>query len=613
MIVAFLYKHHHLLYAIGVTLLFLGMLIANVPDIYINIPLLLAFIPICINAITKLFRKEIGTEFFLTIATLLALLSHEEHAITIVLLIMLFAEYLEELIEQRTENAISSLISLIPANTLLKTSHGEQIIAIKDVRPGMLLLVKTGTRIPVDGIISKGTASINEAALTGESDLKEKTVGDLVFAGTFLENGSIDVTVEKVGAQTFFGKISNLILHAPESKAKISRLTDKIALYLVPALLVGIGVVWLITKDTKLAITLLVFGSPLELTIIPPLTILAGIVAAFNQGILVKGGIALERLAHVDTFIFDKTGTLTLGEPEVIAIDVFDTNYTHNDIIKLTAMAEKRTGHVLAKALLTKAQEKNIIIPDPDEYTFVTGHGVHVNYQNKSYYVGSRHFLEAQEHGNITFPATIHDDQENEHTTFYLSCNESVCARIVLADQIRPNTATVIDTLKNLGLRTLILSGDRESVVNATAKKLGIQDTYSNVMPDEKLNIIKKLQESGHKVAMIGDGINDAPALKQADVGIALGAMGMEPAIEAADIVLMPNDLSNVSFVYKLAGKTLQIINQNIFIGFLAVHGIGILLAFMGVLTPIKGALFHAVPEILILLNAARLINYKKS
>ncbi len=599
------------LYIIVVVVLYFLSIFNLLSDYGIYIPLLLTFIPVLFHAIGELKNKKIGSEIFLVVATIVGLIGNEAHAVTAILIIMLIAEYLQERIQERTELALHSLVKLIPTDVIARIDNQEKNIPIEKVVPGMQLIIKTGKRIPVDGIVHEGTAIINEATLTGESTLKEKTIGAQVFAGTFVQAGSIIVQVEKVAGQTFFGKILSMVESAQESKSKIATYADKVANILVPSMLIFIGIVWLITKNTSLVVTLLVFGSPLELTLITPLAVLAGIAAAFRHGILVKGGLGLERLSGVDTIVFDKTGTLTIGDPEVMTIEVCNPSFNAKQVLTIAAIAQKRSDHVFSKAILKKARKEGIDIPDPEAYASESGHGVEVIIAGKKYFLGNRHYIEAPEHGNIQFK-----DQSQEHgffSSFYLASNQDgLIAKILLADTLRADAKETLAILKKSGIKQMILlSGDRQEVVDSIAKDLGIEKAYGGLFPDQKIEMIKKLQEQGARVAMVGDGINDAPALRQARVGIAMGAMGMEPAIEAADIVLMTNDLSKIVFVYDLARATLKVIKQNIILGFVVIHILGICLAFLRLITPIQAALFHAVPDLMILVNSARLIGYR--
>lgn len=575
--------------------------------------LTLVGIPVAWEAIKGLKEKKFGSELFFVLATIVALLGDEERAITIVLLVVMIANYIEKLVEERTEHAIESLVSLIPTDVLVQKDSKEEIVHISQVIVGMRIIVKTGNRIPVDGIIVDGEASINEAPLTGESTPKEKAKKDEVFAGSFVESGSVVVEAQKVGADTTFGKIKKLLEEGRTKKAKVELLADKIGLIFTPAVIVFIAGVWLVTRDLQVVITMLVFGSPIEVVLITPLAILAGIVAVFRYGILAKNGIALEKFSKVDTMVFDKTGTLTIGEPKIVSIATVDKKHNENDIIRMAGITEKRSGHILARAILTEAEKRKLAIPDPDSFSSVHGHGVEAKYKGEHYYLGTTHYLEEKEHGNITvkeFPKC--DDSENLHTSFYLACGSQLCGMICVADTVRSDAKQTIDKLKEHGIKNMILlSGDRKEVVEKVASSLGIPKAYGEVLPDQKLQMIEQLHKEGHKVAMIGDGINDAPSLRRADVGIAMGAMGMEPAIEASDIALMSNDLSKIVFTYDVSGRVLGTIKQNIVLGLGFTHGLGMLLALLHILNPIQAAFFHAVPDILILLNSARLLRLK--
>lgn len=607
-----IYNIWYLIYIVFIFIVYILSLVKFLPEFFIHVPLILAFIPISYKALQKLREKKIGTELFLTIATIISLIGHQEKAMGVVLIIMLIAEYLEGLITNRTQQEIKSLINLIPKNALIKINNEEKIIPINELKAGMLVVIKTGGLIPVDGIIVQGSATVNEASLTGESIPKEKNVSKEVFAGTFVESGSIIIKTEKVGEDTFFGKISMLVQKAEQKKAKISILTDKIALYLVPILLTLIGLTWLITKNLNLVTTLLIFGSPLELTLITPLAILSGIIAAFRNGILVKGGLVLEKFSKADTIIFDKTGTLTIGDPEVAKIESYNQKYNEKEVLKIAAIAEKRSDHILAKAILKKAKEENIIVPDPENYVSVSGHGVEIKYNNEKCFLGNKHFIEAPEHGNIKISKNIEKIESEQYSSFYIGCSGKLYGKIYITDKIRPDAKQTISDLKKLGFKDLfLLSGDKQKIATYIAKLLNIPIAYGEVFPDQKLFMIESLQNKKHIVAMIGDGINDAPALKQANIGIAMGAMGMEPAIEAADIVLITNDLYKVVFVYALSKKIFKVIQQNLLIGFVLIHGLGITLTFLGFIDPLKAALFHAVSDIAILINSAKLINFR--
>lgn len=609
-------KHYHLgnlAYVLVVIVLFLVSFAGAFDHRFTLLVFFLAWVPVFWGALKGLKEKSVGSELFFVFAAVVAFIGEEETAMTVVLLVVLVAEYFEHLIEERTEHAIQSLVEYVPTDVVVERNGREENAALSEVTIGTKILVKTGFRVPVDGEVIKGMATINESSVTGESAPKEKNIGDLIFAGTFVESGSVVIEAQKIGENTIFGKIKKLLEEAGKRKAKIQVFADKVALPLTIALILFIGGVWLYTRDLTLIITMLVFGSPIELVLVTPLAIMGAVVASFKAGVLVKGGLALERFSKVDMMIFDKTGTLTIGEPRVVGIQSVDDDYSERDIIRMAAIAEKRSGHVLAKAILAKAAEENIEVPDPDRYNSVSGHGVEVTVGKEHYRLGSQHFIEAEEHGNIKIEnLQVDPHRETTHTSFYLASGDKLCGIIFVADEIRTDAKETLIELQKRGIKKLILlSGDRKEVVESVAKSMGIDEAYGEVFPDQKMKMIENFQQQGHKVAMIGDGVNDAPSLKQADVGIAMGAMGMEPAIEASDIALMSNDLHKIVFTHDLSQRTLRTIKQNIILGLGFTHGLGMVLALLHVLNPIQAAFFHAVPDLAIIANSARLIGFK--
>jgi heavy metal translocating P-type ATPase len=586
----------------------------HMPTSYLYAPIILAWIPIVISAIKKLLKRTISTELFLVIATLFALLGNELRAIFVVLIIMLIAEYFEKLIEHKTTSALHNLLDLMPHEALVRNPDGTEItVPITHLKAGMLVVVETGKRIPVDGIIMQGEASINEAPLTGESTPREKEHGHPVYAGSYVEAGTLLIKTEKVHEETLFGKMTILLKEAEKKKARIAIITDKITAIFTPSLLVFITIVWFVTHDVNVVITLLIFGTPLELALVTPLAILAGTAAAFSKGILVKNGHALELCARIDSMIFDKTGTLTIGEPRLMHLHQLDPSISEREFAEMAAMAEKRSGHVLAKAIFEKAAAEHIAIPDPDTFQSLVGHGVSATYKNDRYAIGNQHFIEAPEHGNTPIPAAMLTcDGDHMLSSYYFAKNNKLIGKICIADELRTEAGDVVKKLRATGIKDFyLLSGDKPQIAEHIAREIGIEHAYGGIFPDQKLAMIETLQQQKHCVGMVGDGINDAPALKQADVGIALGAMGMEPAIDAADIVLMTNNLNNVYFIRALSLQVRKIIWQNLLFGFALVHGFGMILTLMHLINPIHAALAHAVSDILILLNAARLVPFK--
>lgn len=606
------YRLDYVLYLIAIVFLDIFALLypeSLAPLIAIGV----AWVPLAWHALEDLKEWRIGTDFFIVFASVVAFMGHEYLAIIIILLILHIAHYIELLIENRTERAIEQLVKLMPSSVVVMQDEQEQVVSLAHVKPSMNILVKTGGRLPVDGYIIAGQALINQAALTGESVPAQKKTGDQVFAGTFLEEGSIVVRVEQVQQETLFGKMIALFTQAEEKKSRIEILAQRAAFWLTPIILLMVAFFWVYTGDRNLVMTLLIFGSPLELSLVTPLAVISATVAAFRKGIIIKGGKALDHMASVDAMMFDKTGTLTLGEPVVFSVESFDQAYTTNEIIRLAAIAERRSDHVIARALLAKAEQLKLLIDQPNEYISLVGHGIEMVYQGERYFIGNRHFVEDAEHGNCLMPE--HAKLSAIDTTasiFYLATKGHVVGVIMLIDTIRPEAKETLHALETSGINTMILaSGDREGVTKKIAGQLGIQQYYAEVFPEQKLEILDRLQQSGLTVAMVGDGINDAAALKQAHVGIAMGAMGMEPAIDAADVVLMTNNLAHIVFVRRLSLAVRRIIRQNLLFGFLCVHILGVILTLLNLVHPIEAALFHAVADLLIVLNASRLIFFE--
>ncbi len=569
------------------------------------------------EAIIKLSKKLIGTEFFVVIATFFALVNHEEQALMIIYLIILFVHYIELLIEDQTTSSLESLLKLAPSTALLVENGKEYEVPLTSLTIGMTVLVKTGMAVPVDGKVVSGLALVNQAALTGESMLQEKSAGLPVYATSYLESGSLYVHVEKIEEDTVFGKMTQLLMRAHQDKASIETITTRIALFFTPLILIIIAVVWFLTYDSSLVMTLLVFGSPLELSLVTPITLLSGTIAAFKQGVLIKSARALEQLASLDTLIFDKTGTLTSGKPAIIAIIPYQNTCTEKELLRLCAIGQRYSDHAFAESIIKQAEQESLVVSYPEWYESLAGHGVAFLFEGVLYHSGNRHYLESSEHCSVVFPQewSALATYEQSASILFLAAGKQVLGFLALADTVRPEAAEIVAQLKGLGVREFVmLSGDKSSVVERVAQSVGITKAYGNVFPDQKFAFLQKMQTKGHKVAMVGDGINDALALKQADVGIALGGLGIEPAIDAAAIVLMTNNVKNIPFIFALSKKIKTTIYQNLLIGFLGVHSIGFIIsAVTGWITPVTAALLHGTTDILILFNSARLIWFKQS
>jgi heavy metal translocating P-type ATPase len=557
------------------------------------------------EAVMGMFKeRKIGTELYITVAVAVAIFGKEYFAAGIVLMIILIAELIGDIINERARSSIKSLVDLMPKTARLKVDGTEREVPIEDLKVGDIVMVRAGDKIPVDGVVVHGDGSVNQAAITGENMPQEKVVDSEVFAGTVLQTGSIDVRVTKLKADTLFSHIIELVEEAQEKEAPIQRLTDKVAAYLIPFSFLLVLAVYFYTQDVRMVIALLIFTSPAELGLATPLVMVAGIARAAREGILLKGGIFLEELSRVTTFVFDKTGTLTIGKPQVEKIKTFN-GYSEEDITRIAATANRRSSHPLADAILAYAKEKNIVPGEPTSFEVVKGRGIVATIDGKKVLLGNEALLKENEVlGSLVFSS-------GKQTINYLAIDGELAGTIYIADELRESAKETISALKKNGVQKIVmLTGDSEPAAEYIAGKLKIE-YHANLLPQDKIAAIKEMQDKGEKVAMIGDGINDAPALAQANVGIAMGVMGNQAAMDAADVVLVGNDLERIATVRKLSQRAYRTIKENIFVGVGVVHLAGITLVLMGIIGPVQAAAIHLAPDVLVFLNSTKLLKIK--
>ena len=551
-------------------------------------------------------ERKVGTEIFVTIATLVAVTGGETVAGAVLMVIILIAEFIAELNMDRARASIKGLIGSVPQVALRRGVDGEREVAIDQLMAGDIVLVRAGEKIPVDGSIVGGAASINEAPITGESLPKDKSMGELVFAGTIVASGALDIKTEKIGGDTTFARIIGLVENAEAAQAPVQKLADKVASWLIPVVFVFLIAVYLVTRDVRMIVTLLIFTSPAELGLATPLVMIAAIARAARHGILVKGGLYLESLAKVDVMVFDKTGTLTANKPEVVRVEVSDSRFTEMELLSLAAAADRRSAHPLAKAVVDYATLKQVVVPEPEQYEQLQGRGVIATVSGRVVLVGNAALL--LENG-IQLTAAI---EAGGQTPVHVAVDGRFAGVIFIADSLRPGAREALVKLKETGVKRLVmLTGDNEATAQAVAKELGIDEVRANLMPEDKVNAIEELKKQGHRVAMIGDGINDAPALARADVGIAMGGGGTQAALEAADIVLMTDDLSKIVSARAIARRAYRTIQENLFVGVGVVHVLGITAALLGWIGPIQAALIHLGPDILVFVNSAKLLRVR--
>ena len=551
-------------------------------------------------------EHKVGTEIFVTLATGIAMIGGEYTAGAILMVIILIAEFIAELNTERARASIKALIGSVPQVALVRRDGREALIPVAELRIGDVVIVRAGEKIPVDGKVRSGQGSVNQAPITGESVPLEKGPGSTVFAGTVLDLGALDVETEKVGGDTMFSRIVALVETAEEQKAPVQRLADKVAAWLIPVVLVFLVGVYLVTHDLRMIITLLIFTSPAELGLATPLVMIAAIARAARSGILLKGGIFLEQLAKVDVIAFDKTGTLTIGHPEVVGFDLIQAGVTEADLLRLAGGAERRSSHPLAKAVVERAQRDNLDIPEPAQFEVIPGRGIRAQLDGRSVLVGNPALL--QDNG-IVLPA---GEAGEARTSIYIAADGALLGAIHLADPLRPDARAVIARLRSSGIRQIVmLTGDNAAIARQVGQELGVDRVEADLLPDAKVGVIQRLQAEGHRVAMVGDGINDAPALAAADVGIAMGVAGTQAAIEAADVALMTDDLGNIVLARVIAARAYRTIKENLLVGVGVVHVLGITAALFRLIGPVEAAVIHLGPDILVFLNSVKLLRVR--
>lgn len=551
-------------------------------------------------------ERKIGTELFITIAVIISVVGKEYLAGAVVLMIILIAEYIASASTEKARASIKELIGSVPKTAIVKKNNSELIVEIIDLKIGDIVLVKAGEKIPVDGKVIGGSGSVNQAPITGESVPQEKTVGSEAFAGTILELGALDIEMTKAGLDTVFSRIISLVEDAESQQAPIEKFTDKVASWLIPVVFIFVGTVYFFTYDVKLVIALLIFTSPAELGLATPLVTIAAIARAAREGILIKGGLFLEELAKVTTIVFDKTGTLTVGSPIVNTVEIIDPAYNENQLVQFAAAVDRRSSHPLAKAILSYADKLKLAYGEPENFELVKGRGVSAKIDGKSVLLGNYLFMEERK-----VPVSKSSESSTD-TAIYLSVDDKLAGIFYISDAIREGAKEMIEGLRKSGIENIImLTGDNPETAKHVANQIGITDFRANLLPEDKINIIKELQMNGSKIAMVGDGINDAPALVQANIGIAMGAMGTEAAMEAADIVLMQDKLEKIAKARAISKRAYRTIRENIFVGVGVVHVIGITLVLLKIIGPIEAAAIHLLPDTLVFINSIKLLRIK--
>jgi len=559
--------------------------------------------PIYQEAWENLRKRRMTMELSMTIALLSALAIGQFFTAIVIAFFVLFAESLEGYTVGGGRRAIGKLINALPRHVTVRRNGQESELKAEELSIGEVIVIRPGERIPVDGTVIKGSSHVDQSSITGESLPIEKTRQSKVFAGTINKNGVLEVSVERVGGDTTFGKIIQVVEQAEKSKAPVQRIADRLAAGLVYFALGAAVLTFLITRNLTATIAVIIVAGACGVAAGTPLAILAGIGSAARRGIIVKGGLYLEKLAEIDTIILDKTGTLTMGVPEVTDIRVAD-GATEREVLENAAIAEQHSEHPIGEAVIRKSRAAKVSLREYSDLQYSPGKGVTCLDRGSKIVVGTRTLLE--ENGIDANGATsFQSDTKPGETLVYVGRNKTVLGALTIADQLRSEAIRAVDQLKKQGYRTVLLSGDSSEAASAIGAQLGVHQAIGNLLPEQKLEKVRELLQQGRKVAMVGDGVNDAPALAEATVGIAMGG-GTDVALETADITLMTSDLSRLTEVLGIAKRCYRVIMFN-FWGTIAVDTLGIVLAFCGLLAPIIAALIHVGSELAFILNSARL------
>ncbi len=572
----------------------------------------LAGYPILRNSVVStITNKKLNAEVLVSIALIASVWVGEYVAGAMVALMMNVGELLEDLTIARTGRAIRSLMDLVPERARVLRNGRELEVNIDEVRIGDIAVVHPGERIPVDGTITKGRGEVDQAPITGESMPVTKGPGDPVFGGTINQLGALRIQVTRVGEDTTLSTIIHLVHRAQAEKPPIERIADRFAAWFTPVILALAALVWGITGEVLRAVTVLVVACPCAMVIAAPTAVVAGIGNAARKGILIKGGAVLETISRLTVFAFDKTGTLTYGMPMVKTVAAFE-GFSSRDVIGLAAAAEKSSGHPLARAVLDHAEALNLAVATPDETQVIVGLGVRARRGEQEILVGNPALFEEKGitlHGPAR--ALLGQTTEAGMTGVLVSVDNRLAGGIGIADTLRPEVGSAVKDLRRLGInRVIMLTGDTVKVARSALAGAGLDDIAADLMPDQKLSYINRLRSSGEIVAMVGDGINDAPALVEADVGIAMGSIGTDTAIEAADIALTTDDLGRVSEAIALSRQTLKVIKQSFAIS-IGINVLALILAGTGGIGPVAGAFIHNIGSVIVVGNSSRLIGYR--
>ncbi|MCT4388703.1 heavy metal translocating P-type ATPase [Leuconostoc falkenbergense] len=612
----FLTKHTNQITLITGILIVLGMLSKYLfqftlgYQVILAVASVIAVIPIAVRAWSALRNKVFSIELLVSIAVIGAFIIGEFNESAIVTFLFLFGSYLESKTLQKTRTAIKGLTDMSPTTATLVNADGTEEVDVDDVDEGDVVLVKTGSQVPVDGVVVEGNGYLNEASITGEARQVNKQLNDSVYSGTMVENGYLKIKATQVGDDTTFAKIIELVEEAQDTKSKAEKFIDRFAQYYTPAVLVLAVLVFAFSRDFRLAITVLVLGCPGALVIGAPVSNVAGIGNGAKRGILIKGGEVVDTFAKVDTLVFDKTGTLTEGNTAVTTMHTYTTNADNQ--LALAAAIEGVSDHPLGQAIVTYAAQKSAgVAPVLDDTETVKGQGICAKVGDQTVVIGNQKMLTAHQiELNPAQLKDLNDLQAGGQSTVIMAVDGQVQLIFGIADTIRPGVKDSLAALKAQGIKKLVmLTGDNQLTAQAVADELNLDEVHANLLPEEKVEYVKKLKADGNTVAFIGDGINDSPSIANADIGIAMGS-GTDVAIDTSDVVLMQSSFPALVHAHGLAKKTVLNTRENIFIAIATVAFLLIGLVF-GYIYMASGMFVHEASILVVIFNAMRLINFQ--
>jgi heavy metal translocating P-type ATPase len=558
--------------------------------------------PIFKEAFENIVERKMTMELSMTIALVSALAIGEFFTALVITGFVLAAEVLEGLTVGRGRRAIQSLLDFLPWTVAVRRSGQVIEVPSDQVQVGETVIVKPGGYIPVDGIVLGGRSFVEQAAITGEAMPVEKATGDAVFAGTINQSGALEIAAQKLGRDTTFGRIIEAVERAEKSRAPIQKTADRLAGYLVYFALGAAVLTFIITHNVRSTISVVIVAGACGIAAGTPLAILGAIGRAAHQGAIIKGGLYLEALAAVDIVLLDKTGTLTFGTPQIREV-ISANGFTERQIVAAASIAERKSEHPLARAIVARATELAIPPADPDEFSYTPGKGVRVTYRGEEILVGSRALL--VQHAMTSIP--INGNGTDGASEVYVARGGRLLGAIRIADVLRPEAKNAVAAMRHMGLTTVLLSGDSQRVTSSVGRDLGVDEAVGELLPEQKAKWVTGLRQKNRRVAMVGDGINDAPALVEANVGIAMGS-GTDVARESADVILIGSDLSKLVETLRVARRCHGIIMQN-FVGTLVVDSIGVGMAAFGLLNPLLAAFIHVTSELAFILNSTRLLH----